>query len=1229
MKQIKEESPFNYIYSLYAVLAVLIVVVNFIDQCVFGSNVSKALFLFISSVQMPLLMFLNGQLCKKHLGDNKKYYYWLKYMLCSYILIKIILDILRFIFEKRFTLSLFSDPDTSWFFLAMVGYLLLAYVTEKSNRYFLFMISLAVAVGCGYVSWMDNFPLLMKTIVFFPFFVGGMIFNVKRISQIANKGCVRLLCVILLCTELLFILRYSQSLYVMREIFTGEDTYVVLGNLKSYGGIIRILVYGVNLVVMTCAMLLIPRFSCKWILQIGERFHIIYFWSIPVLYLFSQIHVYDIFNHLFGWRGGRVVWVLCGLVCVIVLSNRLFERAFSGLLCLIRKIRLIIIQPNWNVKEYILIYTVSFLAVLLIAWSPFWSLGRTFVWQYDASIQHYPWFIYFGNIIRKTIKNFLRGDFELPLFELSSGLGDDIIGLLGSNGATDPLLLFSAFVPQQYSEYLYSFLTIFRLFLAGLSFSYLCQYFKKNRFDSLIGSIVYCFCGYGIYCAMRHPYFVNPMILLPLLIVGLDKILNKERPYLFIFTICYASFCGFYHMYMMTIMIGVYGLVECFTQGLFRKPLKLFNVIGKVLGSYCLGIGMAAIVFLPAVMEFLHAGRAGTSVYNGAYGWNYYRTRVLRFISPPGSWDDMAFAAIVLLTVMLLFVSAKRLSQKILVITAVGVWMTSIGGLVMNGLQYSSNRWTFGLSLIMSYTVVEMLPELFNMTIRQKRLGLLVICVYCVSALSTSNARRSGYVLVGACFLMMTFLALTLEKGDGGVRPLGEVDVCKEENWKKLLCLVLIIFNVGVNGIYLFSPDQGNYISEFREWGDETERIAISAEQEVKSSLGDVMDGRVDSTMFAENIAITSHVPGMLLYSSTANSNILQFWDAIENCGNYLEFCIFSTDQRTIANTLLSEKYQLEAPDKKSYLPYGYQDILTTDKGNNIYRNEYALPWGYTYDKAVSYDAIESLNGIQKQEAMMQAVAIDYKTMVDNRENLVFDDYRLPYKVVCENCTWENEKLTVLQPNASVELDFSMPPHVEGYVRLSEFDINDSGLSHFDFHVISEDVIKKSRAASPLNPTAYYGRKNYLFNLGYSDDSRTKCTIVFPSKGVFQLKNIELYALPMERYREQVNALKAEPLENVKMTPNHISGTVNVSKDKFLCISIPYNGGWTARVDGEKTRILRGNYAFMVIPLKAGYHEVELSYFSPGLKMGIVISLSSISILAGIIIYRKIRREKE
>ena len=877
---------------------------------------------------------------------------------------------------------------------------------------------------------------------------------------------------------------------------------------------------------------------------------------------------------------------------------------------------------------YILAYTAVFLLTALFVYSPFLQAGKSFIWNVDGRDQHFPSLVYIGRSLRRIALNLLKGEFAMPMFDLNMGLGEELIGNLNSIGVNDPLLLLSVFFPARYSEYLYNFLCVFRLYLAGLTFSWLCFYFHKRRSHTLIASIVYCFSGFGVNIAVKHPFFINPMVILPLLILGTEKILRRERPYVLVFSVFYGFLCGYYHMYMMTLMIGVYALVRFFDLYREHRVKEFIQAVGRGAGSYILGTGLSAIVLLPALAQLFQAIRSSSSNYIPyTYSLNFFINRFFRLITPAKGtgWSYPALAAIILIALaLLLFTKGKRTIKLMVLITLAAYW-TSIGNMVMNGFQYASMRWSFGVPMILAYVVVEMLPEMLNMSPRQRVISFFTLGGYVALIVLNTYARTRLYVLVGACFLALTLLVLTASSGQS-------IDNRKRHNWRPEICLLLVVANVGANAIYESVPDQGNYIAGYTDFGYETSLLEEAAERETESYLLDNPEGRVDSSLFGirtSNTAMVWRLPGMVTYSTVANGNSFNFWKEIEDIGLWMGWQMISTDQRTAINTLLSEKYYVESADKTGYVPYGYSLIKETDDGRQVYENDYALPWGYTYDSdaVISQEELDGMNGLEKQEAMLQAVALEGADTLGAAGNIVFDEYSVPYEITPKNCTWEDGTIKVSKANAAMTLNFDMPAGTEGYLRVTGIDIGDSKVEDTKVSVNCADIKKTFRVLSSRLSRYYDGREDYLVNLGYSDEARQELTITFPDKGTFKLAGIELYALPMDNYPERVEALRAEPLEDCHWGTNSLTGTVDLSKDKILCVSVPYSKGWSATVDGEEVEILRGNYMFMCLPLTAGHHDIEFHYCSPGIKLGAVVSVVSLCVVAGMIMSDRKKRK--
>ena len=881
-------------------------------------------------------------------------------------------------------------------------------------------------------------------------------------------------------------------------------------------------------------------------------------------------------------------------------------------------------EKNNKIRACIIFYTILFILTFLLSYSSFWIDKKSFIWKSDGHNQHYPALIYWSHYLRQIARNILQGNFSIPLFDINLAMGSDILTTLSVfYSSSEPLNLLSVIIPTKHIEFFYNFLIIFRMYLAGLAFCFLCFYHEKRNYYILIGALIYVYSGYTIYTAVRHPQFINTMIQLPLLGVGIDKIIKKERPFIFIFSVFYTALCGFYFLYMMTILLGLYAIIRFFDFFSTNRIWEFLKMVKRIASSYLLGIGLASITFLPSIICYFSSSRAGKSIHRNYffYGWDYYRTNLLKLIAPPGSWDSLSFAAIALFALILLFSIPKtKRNLKIMFSVIFLIYLIPLGGYIMGGFGYPTQRWTFGFTLLLSYTVVEMMPNLLNLNKKQQILCFIILIIYAFCIFINSK-NRTSYNLVGISMLAITLIVLLLFKGEMKDSKL------HLKNLHLIILFILIISNVSINALFKFSKNHANYIKEFPNYNVETNNYFNKTDS---FSFLKKFDGRCESSSFSVNLGSALHIPTTFTFWSMINAGIVDLWAQTECIGQEaVSFWIAGTDQRSIFSTLLSTKYFIQPEDKISSVPFGYKLINKTKDNYYLYKNNFALPWGYTYDSYTTYDDLDQMNGLQLEEMMSHNIILENDIIAEfpeiNKSVFQSEIFPLSYKIVDSSyMTWENGVLSINKENASITLEIEVPKNVEYYLRLQQLNIDESNYSQFSVTINNDKLKKQIKLASPKY-NWYTGRENYLINLGYNEQKCTKtCKITFPKKGIFKLSNIQLFALRMDNYPTLMKRLQSEPLDDVKFETNRITGTIDLSKDKILCMSIPYSPGWSATVDGKPATILKGNIMFMALALPKGHHKIEFSYCTPGLKAGIAFSILSFVII--IILYKYDRK---
>lgn len=318
-----------YVRNLFAVLSVLAVSGHFIDQCLSDSWVSKGLFLFVFSFHMPLLMFLAGTIFKNIEAERGKIFRLAFSSLGLYALMKLVISTVRFPFSGKFSFSLLTESGAPWIFFSIAVYLLLAYCLKCVDKRALLGLSLVLALLCGYTGVVGDFLVLSRTIVFSPFFIFGWMCGIDRAEQAASKKSFRLsgLCVLVLA--LFVMVFFVRQCYFLRPLFTGRNPYSQLGGEALYGPLYRLLTYGIGAILAASVLAVTPRRSFgSFFDNLGTSFVQIYFWHRPVLYVLTGLGVYDLLDQTLGWKLGRILWVVCALILVGILSAEIMKRVF-------------------------------------------------------------------------------------------------------------------------------------------------------------------------------------------------------------------------------------------------------------------------------------------------------------------------------------------------------------------------------------------------------------------------------------------------------------------------------------------------------------------------------------------------------------------------------------------------------------------------------------------------------------------------------------------------------------------------------------------------------------------------------------------------------------------------------------------------------------------------------------------------------------------------------------
>lgn len=902
--------------------------------------------------------------------------------------------------------------------------------------------------------------------------------------------------------------------------------------------------------------------------------------------------------------------------------------------------------------DFYILYTIVFAVISLVIYGCFYFNGKSLVWSHDGVPQHINALAYYGKYLRNVLKTLVFDHkISLPMWDMHIGYGSDILTTLHYYVIGDPLTLFSVFVPEKNTEILYEILIFLRIYLAGITFSIYCFYRENPKQATFIGCLVYIFAGWTIYASMKHPYFSNPMIYLPLVLMGIDKVYKKEKPYLFIWATAVAAMSNFYFFYMISIFMVLYAAFRYF--GIFRKRSvkDVFQWFLKFAGFYLVALMIAALIFLPVVMTLFGTERFQAQNYVPLLYDRIYYEKYLGCLIGENmiQWGVAGYSAVAMAGVFVIFSKKKKYTGLKLGFVLLNLFLLiPFAGHVLNGFSYVSNRWIWAYGMLIAYILVQAYPELFTLQMQEKRRIFIMLLVYCVLALVSKSARTERNSMAVMLLVLAVFTVLSY----GNIFIQG-----------KYLCGMLVavlVTSIILNVSYQYSYEK-NYLSEFEEKNRALEELQDGPDRTILSLDGS-SSSRYDQykTGSYVNTAMYMGTNSTSYYFSVANGNISRFFDEM-----YLntpwDYHYSSLDGRTILDRLASVKYFAVKRNGYGYIPYGYDEEAASTKKYRIYEDEDSLPLGYTYDSWISREKYEKLSVTEKQQALLQGAVVENSSLPETQ--LSFDDKKADFTLEAgKGCKIKDGKIIVTKKNAKISIGYRGEPKSEVYLIAKNLDfsayspreqVSDkkwNSLTEYEKNqILYEDdnwrywkESKESAVEVSLGSVdktiriftdkynGYSGRHNFLLNMGYKNYSAGTMTLTFSMPGEYTFDDLYLVCQPMESVEKQTEKLGKESLENVSMETNKIIGDIEVSSDKFLAFSIPYSAGFRAYVDGKKVDLIKANSMYMGIELKKGKHEIVLTYCTPYIVPGLILTATGLLLFLLIAVsYRKSKKSGE
>lgn len=851
-----------------------------------------------------------------------------------------------------------------------------------------------------------------------------------------------------------------------------------------------------------------------------------------------------------------------------------------------------------------LCYGIVFAIVCLFVYALKIFYGRSFIYTQsgvgDGFLQHYTALMYYGRWLRDILSNiFIEHHFSIQNWDMSIGLGADVIATLHYYGIGDPLHLLAVFVPAEYTEILFNCLVLIRLYLAGMSFWAYCRYHKYRNEMILPGAVIYIFSFYTITLSVLHPFFLNPLIYFPLILLGIDRLMEKGKPVVFIGSCVLAAYANFYFFYMMSVLMFLYGVIRYLALfGAKRSVRHLLCMLTKFVCCYLGAVAAALPVLLPSAAVVLSGERTGAGVNVPLfYEPVYYLKLILAFVNASADhYAALGYTSVGLLAVGMLFVyTGKKEKRQLKIAFVLGTMFLLIPycGYLLNGFGYATNRWVWAYAFVAALIVVDRMPKIVENARKTVWAALAGTFVF---ALPTFGYRIVGdrqKIIVSAGLLVCAGIGMT-----GWV--------IAEKPWKSRkaslrMFLGIIIINLFLNAFSFYSPYGGNDIQNHGKCGLAYEDRMNNFYAFFDQAGIDSADVRIDTAHMgfggaAVNGAMLYDRYGTSFYFSMNNSSTSSFIRDMELPVS-TDIIYTDMDGRSFVEALLGCRYCVVRQGEEQYLPYGYDRLVGSGYGYAVYESLFALPLVYTYDSFLDRDSYDSLTAAQKQQALLNTCVMEEHVDGIGKKDMAdmqFTDRRMPAAVDAwtEGIEIDGNRIVVTKENASLHISADTAACTERYLAFQNLWYDGTGISDV---IVSDEHSYRQFQVRGFLQGQYSGIHDLMCNLGYRENHSTGYTLSFGGVGTYTFDNMEIVDQPVS---ELANLTKQRRKDPVRYAVGEDAVMIEVELDapEIVYAAIPYGKKWKAYVDGEKAECLRANGFGIGVLVGAGKHRIALRY---------------------------------
>lgn len=825
-------------------------------------------------------------------------------------------------------------------------------------------------------------------------------------------------------------------------------------------------------------------------------------------------------------------------------------------------------------KLYIISFGIPFLTMLvLFAINKIFPFGDRSFLNIDMYHQYFPFLTEFFHKLRSGDSLF---------YSWNAGIGSNLIALYAYYLAS-PINWLCVLVPESILMEFMTYLVVVKIGLCGLTAAmYLSKHFNTEKLSVAFFALFYAMSGY-MAAYNWNVMWLDCIVLAPLILLGLECLVKEGKYKLYCLSLGIAILSNYYICIMICIFLVLYFLIVL----LPLAEKKLRACIHFASFSLLAG-GIGALFLIPEVLA-LQLSRFSSADFPSKLTEYFSVFDVLARHSfnvaietGLDHWPNI-FCSVAVFVLFPLYLVNKGISSRekigrlALLLVMLLSFSYNIPTFIWHGLNYPDSlpcRQSFLYILLLLTVCMDAYLHLKEVSKQELAVSISAGFVFVLLAqkLVTDDAFDSKTWLLTIMFLAIYALLLYV--------------VHAQEYLPKYLItlfVLVLVVEAGANTLLtsLSTVSRPNYLENYETFNE------MYSEQ--ASSQPDTFYRYEKTKRMTNNDAMLQNYPSLSMFSSTSNGLVNHFYDRYGMRNSKVFYC--SDGMTPFISALLSQGYTFSKEDLASD---GLYEFVKEQDGVNLYRNIYSLPLGFVISPDETFETML----IDDKDTAFAVVAEnkDDGMLPINRQNNLALRLGAQGDLFTEiNCEDNAGYATIPVPYSTRVFAFcDTSKHSEITAYVGEEEINN---------------FKKTN-------------NRYILDLGYHEAGEI-ITLKSEKEDTF---NLRAYSFDEDYLSELLLTLSENTLSINEMSSTKLNGTVTADEDGYLILSIPYDPGFTIKVDGVKTEAALFEDMMIAVPLTAGDHDISLSYYPQGMTAGILITALSILLFA-IICYAERKKE--